>query len=173
MGTGIDRELRGDISGRCNMRRACDPSSHWFRQGGLDLITFNFPPAITFPVDHFSLQVKVHVCVCINYCVSVRKERNRNEEVYVFKAEAFAVGAVFWKLWVPSSVIWFLWHCLWRLNQSDFFFPLTHWYVCGFMCARPLHYVKHLQGTTQSARLVPGEASWEHLIGWAAESGVN
>lgn len=33
------------------------------------------------------------------------RDRGRKEEVYVFKAEAFVVDAVLWKLWAPSSVI--------------------------------------------------------------------
>ncbi len=87
------------------MRWACDPSSHRFRQGGLDLITFNFPPAITFPVDHLSLQVNVCVCVCSWVNVCRERKKKREEEVYAFKAKALVVHAVLWKLWATSSVI--------------------------------------------------------------------
>lgn len=61
--------LRKGLTGKCNVRWACDPSSHRFRQGGLDFITFNFPPAITFPVDHFAPQVNVYVRVRLGECV--------------------------------------------------------------------------------------------------------
>lgn len=33
------------------------------------------------------------------------RDKERKEEVYVFKAKAFVVDAVLWKLWAPSSVI--------------------------------------------------------------------
>lgn len=60
-----------------------------FRQEGLDLITFNFPPAITFPTDHFSPQL--NVCNCMD-----REERGNEEwkeKVYVFKAIVLVVDA--------------------------------------------------------------------------------
>lgn len=77
---------------KCNVRLNRGPSSHRFRQGGLDLITFNFPPAITFPVDHFPSRVRV----CVYQCALKRTQaeegkKNEKGEVYVFKAKVFAV----------------------------------------------------------------------------------
>lgn len=89
------------------MRRICDLSFHRFRQEGLDLITFNVPPAITFPVDQFPLQVNVHVCVLglMSICQKGKKERERKGGgLYVFMAGPFAVDEMLWKLWAPSSV---------------------------------------------------------------------
>lgn len=60
---------------KCNVRLNPGPSSHRFRQGGLDLITFNFPPAITFPVDHFPSLV----CVCVYTSVFYGERRMREE----------------------------------------------------------------------------------------------
>lgn len=94
------------LRGTCNVRWACDPSFHRFRQGGLDLITFSFPPAITFPVDHFSPQ-----CVCAWVKVCRERKKEWKEEVYVSKARVFVVDALLWKLWATSSVIWFQWNC--------------------------------------------------------------
>lgn len=85
-------DLRKSIPGKCNVRRICDPSFHRFRQEGLDLITFNVPPAITFSVDQFPLQVYVHVWVGLMF-LSEREERER-KGVYVFMGEAFVVDAV-------------------------------------------------------------------------------
>lgn len=61
---------------KCNVRWTCGPSSHRFRQGGLDLITFNFPPAITFPVDHFPSQAHV----CMQMCSQANARRERKEK---------------------------------------------------------------------------------------------
>lgn len=47
----------------------------------------------------------MHVCESGLMCVCQRGKKQREEEVYVFKAKAFVVDAVLWKLWVPSSVI--------------------------------------------------------------------
>lgn len=89
----MSKSFKEDLQGRkCNVRWTCGPSSHRFRQGGLDLITFNFPPAITFPVDHFPSQVRecVYEWVLGRMCAGKGK-KNEKGEVYVFKAKVFVV----------------------------------------------------------------------------------
>lgn len=150
-----------------NVRLNRGPSSYRFRQEGLDLITFNFPPAITFPVDHFPSRVRVCIPVCSRANAGWgRKEKWKRRSV-CFQGQSVCGG---WddsaKLWATSFVIWFQWHSHLEV-ESIWFSALTEWlawcvrkHVCP-SCEKLNTSKEPLRGASP----FPSEASMEHLTG--------
>lgn len=165
--------LEESIGGRkCNVRLNRGPSSHWFRQAGLDLITFNFPPAITFPVDHFPSPVRVCTRACAYTSVFSCEPRQRKERKMKKEKCMFSRPKCLWwmrwlcKPWATSFVIWFQWHSHLEV-ESIWFSALTEWlawcvrkYV-GPACKKLNTSKEPLRGPSP----FPSEASMEHLTG--------
>lgn len=164
----MSQSFKEDLRGRkCNVRWTCGPSAHRFRQGGLDLITFNFPPAITFPVDHFPSQVRVCIGVCSRANAAGKGKKNEKGEVYVFKAKVFVVEEM------ALQTVGYLICNLISMAQ-----PFRGWvnlifcldWVTALMCVcvSVCPYSKKLNTSEEPLRgptPFPSEASMEHLTG--------
>lgn len=122
-----ERDWVWRLTGKCNVRWVCDPSSHWFGQGRLDLISPNFPPAITFLVDHFPSAVYV----CALGWMSVSRDRKK-ARVVCFQGQCICGGCRALEI-VGSPVCNLILVVLPLEVKSIWFSALTDW-LCWCVC---------------------------------------